>query len=273
MLDATKCEELGLAECGREKCVPEKQIVNKKKNYYLFHYVTNGKGYAEIDGKSYTLKRGDIFYIEANTSAFYRPDKEKPWTYIWVGFTGLSAKEILKKCGITSQNPIFHDNHEEELKEEFYNIYSHYNQTGRLDFACLGYFYVLVNKMAERMEEKLESSEESAKSRHIAEACEYIANNFQFHITVQDIASSIGLSSNYLANIFSEKLSCSPKQYLTKYRMEKACFYLRSDDYSVGKVATSVGYGNQLHFSAEFKKAMGMSPLNYRKQIQVNEKK
>ena len=270
MFDGSKCEELRILECGREKCVPEKQICNKKKTYHLVHYVTAGKGYAEIEGKKYALRKGDLFFIKENTAALYYPDKENPWSYIWVGFAGLLSDSILNKCGISPQNPIFKDDPQEELREDFYRIYNHYSKLGKLDFACLGYFYVAISTISEIVSAREKQPLVSAKSRHVHEACEYIANNFQFSITVKDIANSVCISPNYLANIFLEELSCSPKQYLTKYRMDKACTYLKASDYSIKDVALGVGYKEQLHFSSEFKKVMGVSPLNYRKQSLTN---
>ena len=41
MFDGSKCEELRILECGREKCVPEKQICNKKKPLTLPTWVSS----------------------------------------------------------------------------------------------------------------------------------------------------------------------------------------------------------------------------------------
>ena len=47
--------------------------------------------------------------------------------------------------------------------------------------------------------------------------------------------------------------------------MEKASLLLLSSKYTIQRVGLLVGYKNQLHFSAEFKKYYGVSPKDYMK--------
>lgn len=61
----------------------------------------------------------------------------------------------------------------------------------------------------------------------------------------------------------------SPKQNLLSERMNQAKFLLQSQNYSVGEVASKVGYDNIYHFSKQFKKTAGMSPSEYRKRGNV----
>lgn len=102
------------------------------------------------------------------------------------------------------------------------------------------------------------------KAGHVHEAKQFISNNYQFPITVQDIADSLGLTPNYLANIFKEQFNTTPKQYLIQYRISRACYLLTGAKISIKNVAQMVGYKNQLHFSAEFKRIKKMSPLEYK---------
>ena len=53
------------------------------------------------------------------------------------------------------------------------------------------------------------------------------------------------------------------KRYLTKVRMTQALSLLQSGKMKVKDVAEAVGYPNQLHFSNEFKKYFGKSPISY----------
>ena len=48
--------------------------------------------------------------------------------------------------------------------------------------------------------------------------------------------------------------------------MEKAISLLKNTSFKVKDVSLMVGYKNQLHFSNEFKKVTGKSPLNYLKE-------
>ncbi|HEY8419342.1 MAG TPA: AraC family transcriptional regulator [Clostridia bacterium] len=265
-LDLSKFTDLSLQECGREKCIATKDIVFTAKPYHLFHYVLAGKGYFHLDGNAYELKRGQIFYIPPMLRPKYYPDRTDPWTYTWIAFDGLYADRLLKLCDISREKPIFSDTKDYKLFKYFIEISDIYQQKGYLDIKCLGLMYELFAEMM-AMNKSLTNYTLTAKEGHIKQAKEFIMYNYQFNITIKDIADSLNITSNYLANIFNEVLGCSPKAWLTKYRMEKACSLLRTGEYSIGKVANMVGYKNQLHFATEFKKHFKMTPTEYQKSL------
>lgn len=253
--------ELSLHECGREICVPEKAIVFSTKHYHLFHYISKGKGTFQIAGNVYHLHAGNLFYIPPESKAEYAPDKEDPWTYEWLGFDGASVPEILKKIGLSDQSPVYLDHDEVMLKPFFDSIVNEVAEKGFLDMFCLGKAYELFGTMLSNVKEDKTSF--SPLDSHIENAKEYIRNNFQFSISIEDVSKNVGVTPNYLANIFKSQTNQSPKSYLTEVRMQKAIIYLLTGQYKVKEVGKLVGYPNQLHFSAEFKKHFGLSPLAY----------
>ncbi len=256
--------ELNLRECGREKCIPDKVFSFTVKNYHLFHYVVAGEGFLEMAGQKYALKKGHIFYVPPGVQPLYYPSKEDPWTYIWLGFNGSSSGKFLSESGITKDTPIVKDRNDLVLKGLFEDIFERYQTSGFLDLKCLGLAYQIFDALL-CMSPKRSEAPLNSKQRLINETKDFVANNYQFAITIDDIASSVGVTPNYLANIFASELSTSPKRYLTDFRMEKACLLLKTQGYKVKEIGLLVGYKNQLHFSSEFKKNLGVSPLEYRR--------
>lgn len=253
--------ELRLLEWGREICVPNKAIVYSKKKYHLFHYVVSGKGHFEIGGKKYELHRGMIFYIPPETDAKYAPDYEDPWVYEWLGFDGAYVEKYLKAAGISIFNPIYNDN-KKEIRRFFSEINNEANAVGYLNIVCLGLAYELFGNLTREYEKS--DNPYSTKAMHIQKAKEFILNNYQFEIRITDIASNVGVSPNYLANVFAELENSSPKKFLIDTRMQKAALLLKTGEYKIKTVGQIVGYKNQLHFSNEFKKYYGVSPLAYK---------
>lgn len=256
-VDASKYGDLSILECGKEKCVPDKKFTYTPKRYHMFHYCLSGKGYFERNGKKYEVRRGSGFYIAPNDVPMYYPDSEDPWTYIWVGFDGLRARALLSASRISAEEPIFFDSKTSEMRDALISMYENYKLDGKAGLKCLGLLYEVFGVLTEgyKEEEKI-----SSQQMHIHEAVEFIHNNYGFAITVKDIADSLDISPNYLANIFAKELGKSPKQYLTEYRMERAKVLLSMGEYRVKQVAQMVGYANQLHFSSEFRKFYGTSP-------------
>lgn len=267
MLDITKFTDLALFECGREKCIASKEICFTAKPYHLFHYVLFGKGWYELDGVLYELKKSKLFYIPPNVQPKYYPDKKDPWTYTWIAFDGLYADRLLKHSGISRENPIFSDSKDFKLFKYFMDISEQYAIKGSLDIKCLGLVYELFSEMI-TLSKQEENFILNPKDGHIKEAKEFIMYNYQFQISVKDIADSLNITSNYLANIFSERLGYSPKHYLINYRIQKACSLLNTCEYKIGEISKMVGYNNQLHFSTEFKRIMKIPPSEYQNRLQ-----
>lgn len=257
--------ELNLRECGKEKCIPDKKIHFTPKNYHLFHYVMAGKGFFILNNRKYELKKGDIFYIPPLSEPDYYPSNKEPWTYAWVGFNGLYSEDYVLQTGLSNQNPIYHEKINLPLKDYFNALIERHNEINYLDLKCLGYFHLLIATMIESNEEINEIL--SKKQRYVNNAKEFIHNNYQFEVSVEDIANSIGITPNYLANIFQEVCNISPKQYLTEIRMKQANLLITNKkEFKIKDIALMVGYKNQLHFSSEFKKYNKKSPLDYRKE-------
>ena len=55
----------------------------------------------------------------------------------------------------------------------------------------------------------------------------------------------------------------APSDYLTNYRINKACALLHESRFTVTEVANSVGYEDALYFSRVFKRIKGVSPTKY----------
>jgi AraC-like DNA-binding protein len=263
IMDASSYLELNLKECGREICLPDKEFTYTPKSYHLFHYVASGKGTLVYGDKTYHLHRGDLFYFAPHDLPHYTPDHDDPWSYLWLGFDGTNVKAFLTLAGLSSENPVLHDE-EHRYKEFFDAIYNGYLAKGFLDLYCLGQAYALFGLLGEKghREEKALTLAEA----HIKAAKEFVINNYQFALSVEDVANNVGVTPNYLANIFAEYEHSSPKKYLTQVRMENAALLLRSGSYKVNEVGKRCGYQNQLHFSSEFKKYYGASPLHYLKE-------
>lgn len=258
---SAKFEELSLQECGREKCQPGKVIDIDVKSYHLFHYILHGNGTFIMNNKTYDLAKGNIFYIPPGMSAHYFPDKKNPWIYTWVGFSGSRADALIEYLNLSEENSVYFDQ-DLTLKPLFNELADTYNHSKFLNLDCLSIFINIMQKII--LKEHKQDVELSPRQTHIRMARQYIENNYQFNIKVKDIANSLSLSPNYLANIFKLELGISPKQCLIDYRIQKACQLLLNNDMLVKDVANKVGYSNPLHFSAEFKRIKLVSPKEYR---------
>lgn len=102
------------------------------------------------------------------------------------------------------------------------------------------------------------------KSKYVLMAMDYIGEHYNDpNITVGTIAEHLGISEGHLSHTFKRETDYTILNYLTRYRMHKAMELLKDCRIKVYEVADSVGYRDITHFSATFKKLVGMSPSEY----------
>ncbi len=98
----------------------------------------------------------------------------------------------------------------------------------------------------------------------VVKAIQYIEIHYGGKIALKDMAKELHLSPNYLCELFKRHTGKNLMEYVTDYRMGKAKTYLNHVEYRVGDVAEMVGYKEAKYFSSAFKKAYGITPLEYR---------
>ncbi len=83
--------------------------------------------------------------------------------------------------------------------------------------------------------------------------------------TIGRMASEVGMSRSAFASRFRSLTGETPMQYLTRWRMHRAAFYLRTEGLGVLEVAIRVGYQSGATFSKAFKRYIGVAPATYRR--------
>lgn len=113
---------------------------------------------------------------------------------------------------------------------------------------------------------KQEKEEDSGKipNLFVQKAADYIKLNYSEKISIKEIADQLYLSPNYLSELFKKHTGKTIFEYLTDYRLEKACQLLDHAEYRVGDVSGMVGIHDGRYFSNMFKKKYGMTPTEYR---------
>lgn len=92
----------------------------------------------------------------------------------------------------------------------------------------------------------------------------YLDDNSKLHLTMADIARSIGRSEAYLATVFNKVTGNTVFGELKTIRIDKAKQLLLSSEMDAKEIARRTGFANPSHFNRNFRKAVGMTPLQYR---------
>ena len=115
---------------------------------------------------------------------------------------------------------------------------------------------------------KKSGDKEKTADEKILSAIEFMKNNFNKDVSINDIAERYDLNINYFSALFKKKTNYSPINYLTELRIKAAKNYLKNTEESVTDISKKVGYEDSQYFFRVFKKMEGITPLMYRKQVE-----
>lgn len=99
----------------------------------------------------------------------------------------------------------------------------------------------------------------------LTRAREMLHENFAEGLTVDDVASAVGIHPTHLAREFHRYFRCTIGEYVRQRRVEFACHQISASDAPLSEIALAAGFFDQSHFGRTFKQITGMSPSDYRK--------
>lgn len=98
----------------------------------------------------------------------------------------------------------------------------------------------------------------------VKKAQQFIEQNFQNKISVDQLASMVALSRRNLERRFKRATSNTVVEYIQRVKIEAAKLSLESSRENVNEVMYNVGYNDPKAFRMTFKKITGLSPMQYR---------
>ena len=93
----------------------------------------------------------------------------------------------------------------------------------------------------------------------------YIAAHLDEKITLEDLAGQLHFHPNYCVAFFNHYFGMPPLRYVSKMRLDRAKFLLKTTALPIADVAVATGYRDLFHFSRRFKEQTGYSPSDYRR--------
>lgn len=101
---------------------------------------------------------------------------------------------------------------------------------------------------------------------NITQIVNWVRENFNQKITLEDLSKMFGLSPNYICTRFSQTVNNSLTGYITRLRMEQASLYIKEGYLSMKEVSEKVGFNDYYYFNKVFKNYYDMTPTEFQKE-------
>ncbi len=106
------------------------------------------------------------------------------------------------------------------------------------------------------------------QSALVARARAYIDVHYaEPNISLGSVAAQVRLSPSYFSVVFGREVGETFIEYLTNVRISKAMELLRTTALTSSEIAYQVGYHNPRYFYSVFRKVVGQSPIEFRRQV------
>ena len=94
---------------------------------------------------------------------------------------------------------------------------------------------------------------------------QHVDNHLNENLRLEDIAGAVHLSPSHCSRTFSRYAGMSISEFVSRRRLEKAMDFLEKTHMSITDIAGTLGFSSSAYFASWFKRATGLSPLQYRK--------
>jgi len=237
------------------KCAEHYEINRKNISSYLNIYsvICIEKGEMEFvyEGHNFTARKGDTIFLYSGFPNNYWAKSNVEFTFIHFG--GALAEKYYNLL-VNKSRPCF--KYFLKTSSIITEILDELEKDNPNDHKMSAHIHSILSLLTEK---------DNKKSHSILKAISYIENNFLNNISLEDLASHVGLSKYHFGRLFKQEVFSTPHQYIINLRLKKAKHDLINTNNTIENIALHYGFSNSSHFIECFKKSIGTTPYEFRK--------
>lgn len=253
-------------------------------NEYEIFYILEGERLFFFNNRNFIASKGDLILVDTNlihmTKSVSEDDTGHNRIILYVSSGRM--QDLDRKYPTLQLVRFFHQHYgvyhlTPRQQEQFMGLYYLFKQECRdkehnykqaVELAVTSYFLRLTRELDHHAQEG-PLDPDVGKFRHVYEIADYLSEHCEETLSLDDLAAKFFLSKYYACRVFKEITGYTISEYTNIHRIQKAKRYLEETDLSVAEIADLVGYGTMTHFEKTFKTYMTVSPLKYRKTLNI----
>lgn len=220
-----------------------------------------------VNSKKIHLKKGGGIFINARRLHYGYSEKKQDCLYRFVVFHpdllggSTPVQEAISQFTRDEQPDYWHLDASNEGMLAFHSLYAAAEAGDALQVLSLS--AGLLNTLREiKIDQAL--GESSADWLLLRRMTGYIQAHYDESITLAEIAAAGAVCRSRCCALFRENLRTTPMEYVTRYRLDKACSLLREGT-NATEAAMSCGFHGSSYFAEVFKRTWHITPREYQK--------
>lgn len=229
-------------------------------HYAELFYIVGGDGQFRIEDKLYPVRADQMVIVNPNVIHTEVSYNAHPLEYIVLGIDGLELAisqqhdrfQILDyRGGGDILTCLRHILHETQAAQPGYET------------ICQAYMEILILRLMRNI--KFTATAAHTANNPCAAVRQYIDAHYKEPLSLDLLAEEAHVNKFYLSHMFKEEYGIAPIGYMISRRIEESRYLLRETDMSMSQIAQILGFSSANYFSQSFRRAEGISPMEYRK--------
>lgn len=241
-------------------------------------YIIEGAGRHSINGEEFTVKAGDLLFINYGCTHSFRLD-EKMLAYNLMIRVDYFTKNMMKNdtlfymLALTSFEKIQHElnakgpliSFDYSERKDICNLFK--NVEEELSKDELGKSLILdsyINVILCKVFRKIFVKDNEKDLLIPQDILDYIAGHFNEKISLGDLAQRCFYNPAYFSRLFKKTFNMSFTDYIMDIRLNHCCELLKNSDYTIERIIEECGFSDRNTFYERFKSKYGCTPNEYR---------
>lgn len=127
-------------------------------------------------------------------------------------------------------------------------------------------FQTLEKKLEEQNFRSIHRLDEIDAARRMEDIVSYVKTYYMEDLSLEKLSNVFFLSREHISRKFKQETGMTLSKYITELRICQAKSWLQETDKSIYSISTMLGYQDEIYFSKLFKKVVGMTPFEFRKE-------
>ena len=256
---------------------------DRKLDWDVFLYVTEGQMEVWEEGTEYIIKKGQFLFLKSGQHHWGEPKTPAGTSWYWIHFFTYPITESYQEL-----NPYITFQQSLSILNEEYNKYIKFPKQENMP-----HHKIMDNKL-ELIIDLFKSSDPfrafalslqtmelfisifrgflggciQTKSDHtVKRIIEYLERKETYSLNSKELESHLNMNYSYLCKVFKDKIGSTIHTYNTRIFVGKAITMMRNSNANVSEISDLLGFKDPFYFSRVFKKIMDCSPSEYLSRI------